>query len=92
MNDDCRAAISRADAQIARAQDWIDLRLTLYRRVNNLPSEVLVRLVKVTAELTPDELLAALGYAEGLAAWSRPAQESGDATLATEGPEAGAPG
>lgn len=82
MNDALQAAMARANAHIARAQDWIDLRLSLYRRVNDLPNDTLVRLAAVVRKLTPDELDAALGYAEGLAAWSEEPQQSVDATPA----------
>lgn len=88
MKDVLQAAIDRAEAQIARAQDWIDLRISVYRRVNLLPRDRLVRLVKVLADLAPDELDAALGYAEGLAAWSQVSEQSADATLTQGGSEA----
>jgi hypothetical protein len=84
MNAALQAAIARANAQIARAQDWIDLRLSLYRRVNELPNDDLVRLARVVAKLTPDELDAALGYAEGLAAWSSNEPQSADGTPASD--------
>ena len=85
MSDALQAALARANAHIARAQDWIDLRLSLYRRVNDLPNDLLVRLAKVVDRLTPDELEAALGYAEGLAAWSWVGEESNDGAPAKDG-------
>lgn len=80
-------ALARADAAIARGKRRYEDLMVAYRRTNELPDDRLHRLAKVLRQLTPDELDAALGYAEGLAAWGSPAQESGDATLSTEGTE-----
>jgi hypothetical protein len=85
MNDLQRQVIARTEAKIAEAMVPYHMRMDLYRYVNRLTDDQLERLHRLVARLTPDELDAALGYAEGLAAWSATEQESDDATLATEG-------
>lgn len=82
MNDVQREVIARTDARIAEAMEPYFVRMALYRRVNRLPDDFLRRLAAVVDKLTPDELDAALGYAEGLAAWSAIEPESQDATRA----------
>lgn len=82
MNERQREVIDRVDADVARSMRPHNMRMALYHRVNLLPDDQLARLLKIVQALTPDELEMALGYAEGLAAWSTSAQESQDAPLA----------
>lgn len=89
MDDLHKKSRSRADAMIAKAEDWLQLRMGLYRKVNALPDDILRRLALVAEKLTPDELLLVLDHAEGLATWLAPEQESGDAPNATQGAQTG---
>lgn len=91
MDDLHKRSLARAEAAIARAEDWLQLRMGLYRKVNALPDDVLRRLALVAEKLTPDELAQVLDHAEGLAAWLSPEQESVDATSSTQGAQASGP-
>lgn len=82
MNERQREVIDRVDADVARSMRPHNMRMALYHRINLLPDDQIARLLKIVQALTPDELEMALGYAEGLAAWSEEPQQSVDATPA----------
>ena len=84
--------MSEARERFDRAMRLYHLRVSLFQAVTRLPDDLLARTAAVVEKLTPDELNAALGYAEGLAAWRENEQESDDATLAKPDTEAIAAG
>lgn len=88
MNDVQRKAIAAADDKMRPALELYEQRSRLFRLVCLLPPADLKRASVALSVLTPDELSCLLGYAEGLAAWRQPAQESGDAPNAQPHPPA----
>lgn len=81
MNEVQRAAIARADEQMKPALELYEKRSTLFRLVCTIPRQDLDRVCRALENLTPDDLVQLLDYAEGLAAWRVPAQESSDAEI-----------
>ena len=82
---DLQMAQERADAAIQRGMKRYHALMLCARKANELPDAELYRLADVLEKLTPDELNAALGYAEGIAAWRWVDEESADGTKATDG-------
>lgn len=79
MNEVQRQAIARAEDHMRPGLELYDHRSKLFHLACTLALPELKRVCRVLEALTPDEVSELLAYAEGLAAWRLPAQESGDA-------------
>ena len=93
MNDVQRKATDAANEKMRPAMELYEGRSRISYLVGMLPLRDLKRLVALLNELTEAELREVAAYAEGLAAWRLPAQESSDAqNVQPDTPAATGPG
>lgn len=92
MNDAQRKGMAMAEEKIRPAMELYEHRNRISYLAGKLSLRDLKRLVQILDALEPDELKQVAAYAEGLAAWRPPAQESPDASISKPGtPAPGCP-
>lgn len=79
MTEVQQAAIAKADASMKPALDLYRERCFLWRLSCRLPLRDLERLNGILRQLSDDDMKRVAAFAEGLAEWSSPVQESPDA-------------
>lgn len=84
MNAVQKEVCDRVNARFKKTMELYELRNKVAHIVYDLPERDLRELVRLLDTLTPDELKDVAGYAQGLAAFRAPAQESQDAPVQLE--------